>query len=64
MSERTYEQAYKELQQIVKEIESGSIGVDELSQKVKLAGELIEFCRKKLYKTEQEVNDVLKKLEN
>jgi exodeoxyribonuclease VII small subunit len=63
MAERTYEEAYKELQQIVKEIETGAIGVDELSKKVQLAGELIDFCKKKLFKTEQEVNDVLKKLE-
>lgn len=63
MSDLTYESAYKELQQIVKEIESGNIGVDELSEKVRRAGELIGFCKEKLFRTEQEVNDVLKKLE-
>jgi exodeoxyribonuclease VII small subunit len=60
---KTYEAAYEELQEIVNEIESGSIGVDELSEKVKRAGELIRFCKDKLFKTEQEVNGVLKELE-
>ncbi len=57
-----YEDAYKELQEIVKEIESGSINVDELSVKVKRAGELIAICKEKLFKTEQEVSETLKSL--
>jgi exodeoxyribonuclease VII small subunit len=60
---KTYEEAYEELQSIVKEIESGEISVDLLSDKVKRAGELIRFCKDKLFKTEQEVNDVLKDIE-
>jgi len=60
---KTYEEAYEELQEIVKEIESGEISVDLLSEKVKRAGELIRFCKEKLFKTEQEVNDVLKAIE-
>ena len=60
---KTYEEAYEELQSIVKEIESGEISVDLLSDKVKRAGELIRFCKDKLFKTEQEVNDVLKEIE-
>lgn len=61
--EKSYEEAYAELSQIVKEIESGSISVDDLSEKVKRAGELIAFCKEKLFKTEKDVQDVLKKLE-
>jgi exodeoxyribonuclease VII small subunit len=60
---KTYEEAYEELEAIVKEIESGTISVDELGEKVKRAGELIRFCKEKLFKTEQEVNVVLKELE-
>ena len=60
---KTYEEAYEELQSIVKEIETGEISVDLLSDKVKRAGELIRFCKDKLFKTEQEVNDVLKDIE-
>lgn len=60
---KTYEEAFEELQLIVKEIESGNIGVDALSEKVKRAGELIRFCKEKLFKTEQEVNEVLKQID-
>ena len=60
---KTYEDAYEELQIIVKEIESGTISVDVLGDKVKRAGELIRFCKEKLFKTEQEVNEVLKDLD-
>ena len=60
---KSYEEAYEELQGIVKEIESGNIGVDDLGVKVKRAGELIRFCKEKLFKTEQEVNEVLKNIE-
>ncbi len=60
---KTYEEAYTELQEIVKEIESGEISVDILGEKVKRAGKLIEFCKEKLFKTEQEVNEVLKGME-
>ena len=59
-----YEDAYKELQEIVKEIESGAINVDELSVKVKRAGELIAICKEKLFKTELEVSETLKLLGN
>lgn len=57
---KTYEEAYSELQEIVKEIENGTISVDVLGEKVKRAGELISFCKEKLFKTEKEVNEVLK----
>jgi exodeoxyribonuclease VII small subunit len=60
---KTYEAAFEELQNIVKEIESGSISVDILSDKVKRAGELIRFCKEKLLRTEEEVNEVLKEIE-
>ena len=60
---KTYEDAFEELQLIIQEIETGEIGVDVLSEKVKRAGELIAFCKEKLFKTEKEVNEVLKNIE-
>jgi len=63
METKSYEQAFEELQIIVKEIESGTVSVDMLSEKVKRAGELIRFCKDKLLKTEEEVNQVLKEIE-
>ncbi|HOI87148.1 MAG TPA: exodeoxyribonuclease VII small subunit [Lentimicrobium sp.] len=59
----SYSDAIRELEIIVTEIENASIGVDELSGKVKRAAELIAFCRNKLTATEKEVNSILKGLE-
>ncbi len=59
----TYTEAIEELETIVSEIENASIGVDELSEKVKRAAELIKFCRSKLTATEKEVGSILKSLE-
>jgi exodeoxyribonuclease VII small subunit len=59
-----YTEALDELQQIVQEIESGEISVDELSKKVKRASVLIAVCKEKLFKTEDDVNQILKELES
>ena len=61
--EQTYSDAFAELQQIVSDIEDGEISVDELSEKVKRASELISVCKKKLTSTEEDVNQILKELE-
>ncbi len=57
-----YTQAIEELETIVQEIENAEISVDELSEKVKRASELIRFCRKTLNATETEVDNILKDL--
>ncbi|MCC6753008.1 MAG: exodeoxyribonuclease VII small subunit [Saprospiraceae bacterium] len=58
-----YSDAFDELQRIVAEIEAGEISVDELSQKVKRAAELIRICKTKLSTTEEDVNKILAELE-
>jgi exodeoxyribonuclease VII small subunit len=65
MSESTinYARAFEELQAIVTEIELGQITVDILSEKVKRASELIAICKTKLTSTEEDVNQILKELE-
>jgi exodeoxyribonuclease VII small subunit len=60
----TYTAAFEELQQIVSEIEQGEISVDELSEKVKRAAELIKICKAKLTETEEDVSKILKELES
>jgi len=60
----TYELAYKELTAIALEIETESVSVDVLAEKVKRASELIEFCQTKLRATEIEVNKIIKQMEN
>ena len=55
-----YTEAFDELQTTVSEIEKGEISVDELSEKVKRAAQLIKICRLKLTTTEEDVNKILK----
>ncbi len=59
----TYETAYRELAQIAKEIETESVSVDVLAQKVKRASELVAFCQAKLKNTEAEVNKIIAQME-
>lgn len=54
-----YEEAMKQLEQIVSEIENGQLDIDLIGEKLRTAQELLKFCRDKLYKTEQEVNGIL-----
>lgn len=64
MSDRlTYQSAFMELQQIVTDLEEGEVNVDELSEKVKRATQLIAICKSKLTETEEDVNKILKDLE-
>ncbi len=58
-----YAQAYDELQKILEAMDQGEVDVDELSEKVKRAAELIEFCQKRLRDTELQVKRVMQKLE-
>ena len=62
-SKVNYVQAFEELQAIVTEIELGQITVDILSEKVKRASELITICKTKLTSTEEDVNKILKELD-
>jgi exodeoxyribonuclease VII small subunit len=65
MSEsENYTKAFEELQTIVSEIEQGEISVDELSEKVKRAAQLIKICKLKLTTTEEDVNRILKELDS
>ena len=64
MNKMTYTEAFEELQSIVSDIEKGEISVDELSEKVKRAALLIKACKTKLTSTEEDVNRILKELEN
>ena len=60
----TYESAFKELEEITKEIENEAVSVDILSEKVKRASFLIEYCQKKLRETEEEVGNIIRQIED
>jgi exodeoxyribonuclease VII small subunit len=61
-SNYTYIDAFNELQQIVSDIETGDVNVDELAQKIKRASELIAVCKAKLVASEEEVDRLLNQL--
>jgi exodeoxyribonuclease VII small subunit len=64
MSEKiSYTEAFDELKSLIQEIEDGEISVDELSIKVKRASVLLKICKEKLTSTEEDVNQILKELE-
>ena len=58
----TYDDAVRELQEILSALQAGELGIDELTSKLQRAGLLLDFCQGKLTKTEAEVQAVLKRL--
>ena len=59
MAEIKYAKAMKRLDEIVQKIENEEIDVDELSDSVKEAVELIRLCKDKLTKAEMKVQQVV-----
>ena len=58
----TYDDAVRELQEILSALQAGELGIDDLTSKLQRAGLLLDFCQGKLTKTEAEVQAVLKRL--
>ena len=54
-----YEEAIKELENIVSQIEKNELDIDQLTDRLKVAQELIKQCRDKLYKTDEEIKAML-----
>lgn len=50
-----YQEASERLEKILAELEEGKKSVDELSELVKEAADLVKFCKNKLKTTEEEV---------
>jgi exodeoxyribonuclease VII small subunit len=55
----TYKSALDELTKINNSIMSNDIDVDSLSEKVKRAMYLVDFCNKKLKTVQEEINSLL-----
>lgn len=58
--ELTYNAALEELKGILQRIESSEVDIDQIAADVKRSAELIKFCKEKLRKTEDEVDEILK----
>lgn len=63
MEALSYSKAIKEIEEILKYIESQEVDVDILVEKVKRATELIQFCKNKLRSAEEELHKTLQGLE-
>ncbi len=60
--ELSYTEAFKQLQAIVKRMEDADISVDDLADHIKHASKLIQICKDKLTKIENEVNQNIAEL--
>ena len=60
--EFSFNEAIIEIEDILKNIESGDLDIDKLSVEVKRASELIKQCQKKLRSTEDEINSIFKEM--
>ena len=54
-----YEAAYAELQAIVHKMENDELDIDQMSEQLKRAQELIKLCKDKLTKTDGEIKKIL-----
>lgn len=57
--EISYNDAVTEIDEILVQIESEDLNIDELSEKVKRVSFLIKTCKNKLHNTETEIQKIL-----
>ncbi len=60
----SYNEAMTEIEEILEKIENEELDVDELAEKVKRVSVLLKICKDKLHKTNEQVEQVLKEMEN
>lgn len=58
-----YEEAMRELEQIVTRMENGEPDIDTLAAQLKTAQELIKYCKDKLTKTDEDIKKILENKE-
>ena len=59
----SYNEAMTEIEEILEKIENEELDVDELAEKVKRVSVLLKTCKDKLHKTNQQIEQVLKEME-
>ncbi len=57
--EPTYRESIEEIETILEKIESGEIDIDDLTNEIKRAAKLLQSCKEKLFRTEQEIEDIM-----
>ena len=64
MKKITYNEAIAEIEEVLEKIENEELDVDELAEKVKRVSVLIKFCKDKLFSTSEQVEQILKDMED
>ncbi len=59
----TYKEAVAEIEEILNKIENEEFDVDELADKVKRVSVLLKICKDKLMKTNEQVEQILKEMD-
>ena len=59
MKDIKYETAFAELQSIVRKMENDELDIDQMSEQLKRAQELIKLCKDKLTKTDEKIKKIL-----
>ncbi|PTL32947.1 exodeoxyribonuclease VII small subunit [Prevotella sp. oral taxon 376] len=54
-----YEEAVRQLEEIVGQMENDELDIDDLTEKLKAAQKLIKLCKDKLTKTDAEIKKAL-----
>ncbi|MBR0523330.1 MAG: exodeoxyribonuclease VII small subunit [Prevotella sp.] len=54
-----YEEAMRQLEEIVEKIENNELDIDQLTSQLKKAKEFITLCKDKLVKTDEELKKIL-----
>ncbi len=55
----TYEQSLQQLETIVRKMEAGEYSIDELTQQLKTAQQLIAQCKDKLTRTDEDIQSII-----
>ena len=59
----SYSEAIAQIETILNQLENGDLDVDQLAEKVKKASELLKLCKRKLFETEEEIDKILKDMD-
>ena len=62
VDELSYDYAVQELKSILNSLQDETLSIDQLTDSIKRASELLESCNSRLTSTEKEVKSVIKKL--
>lgn len=61
MKDIKYEEAVRQLEKIVNNMESGELDIDSMAAQLKKAQELVKLCKDKLKRTDADIQKLLEK---